>query len=127
MHSIRPSLLSIAMALLLCGLIINQAHHQLPPKTVSQQGVSFPAGEGYSTVTISYILIPGINNTWGYDILVDNRIKIHQPSIPGLPGNEGFKTRENAQKVARLVINKIKKGELPPAVTREEMKKLNVL
>lgn len=49
---------------------------------------------------------------------------IHQPAIPGIPGNEGFKTKEAAQKVADLVVNKIKKGEMPPSVTIEELKKL---
>lgn len=67
------------------------------------------------------------DNTWGYDILVDGRLKIHQPSIPCLPGNEGFKTREGAKKVARLVIGKMEKGQMPPSVTQEEMKKLEVL
>jgi hypothetical protein len=52
---------------------------------------------------------------------------IHQPSAPGLPGNEGFKTKADAEKVAKLVIDKIKKGEMPPSVTKEEMEKLKVL
>jgi len=34
---------------------------------------------------------------------------IHQTSIPGLPGNEGFKTREDVAKVAELVMSKIRK------------------
>jgi len=52
---------------------------------------------------------------------------IKKPRIPGMPGNEGFKTKKSAQKVADLVINKMKKGEMPPSVTIEEMKKLKTL
>ena len=52
---------------------------------------------------------------------------IHQPSIPGMPGNDGFKTKADAEKVAQLVIKKIKKGEMPPTVTVEEMKKMKVI
>ena len=52
---------------------------------------------------------------------------IHQPVIPGLPGNKGFKTKPDAEKVAKLVIEKIRKGQMPPTVTTEEMKKLKVI
>ena len=68
-----------------------------------------------------------MNKTWGYDIYMEKRLFIHQPGIPALPGNEGFKTKADAEKVARLVIGKIKKGEMPPSVTLEEMKKIKVL
>jgi hypothetical protein len=58
---------------------------------------------------------------------MEKRLLIHQPSIPGLRGNEGFKTKANAENVAKLVIEKLKKGEMPPTVTIDEMKKLKVL
>jgi len=59
--------------------------------------------------------------------MADGRLMIHQSSAPGLPGNEGFKTKADAEKVAKLVISKIKKGEMPPTVSIEEMKKLKVI
>ena len=52
---------------------------------------------------------------------------IHQTSAPALPSNEGFKTKDDATKVALLVIEKIKKGEMPPTISIDEMKKLNVI
>jgi hypothetical protein len=67
------------------------------------------------------------NNTWVYDIYKDEKILIHQTSIPGMPGNDGFKNKTDAEKVARLVIEKLKKGEMPPTVSIEEMKNLKVL
>jgi len=66
------------------------------------------------------------NYTWGYDIYVNNKLKIHQPNIPGKSGKEGFKTKEDAEKVARLVIEKMKRGEMPPTVTPEEISNLNI-
>jgi hypothetical protein len=44
-----------------------------------------------------------------------------------LPGNEGFKTKEAAAKVAELVISKMKKGEMPPSITIEELKAINAI
>jgi hypothetical protein len=78
-------------------------------------------------VALSYKIISAANDTWGYDIFSSNKLTIHQPTIPGRPGNEGFKTKEAAQKVAELVIEKMKKGVMPPTVTEEELKKLKAI
>lgn len=75
----------------------------------------------------SYKVIPSINNTWGYDIFTGEKKIIHQGSIPGMPGNEGFKSKSSAKKVALFVIEKLKKGEMPPSVTPEELENLKVL
>ena len=74
-----------------------------------------------------YKITQSAGNTWGYDILKDDKIFIHQPFIPGMPGQAGFRTKQDAVKVARLVVEKIKKGEIPPTVTVEELKALRVL
>jgi hypothetical protein len=86
-----------------------------------------PSAETQKNASYTYIIIPAPNKTWGYDIYMEKRLLIHQPGAPGLPGNEGFKTKTGAEKVAKLVIVKIKKGEMPPTVTIDEMKKLKVL
>jgi hypothetical protein len=101
-----------------------QAQVQVQPPEKTQQKSDFPSGDAFKNAKITYNLIPRINNTWGYDILVDGRMKIHQPSVPGFPGNEGFKTSEGAEKVAKLVIKKMKKGEMPPSIDEKEMKRL---
>jgi hypothetical protein len=81
----------------------------------------------YKNASLTFIIIPSKNKTWGYDIYIEKRLFIHQPNAPGLPGNDGFKTKIAAGKVASLVIEKIKKGEMPPTVTIEVMKKMKVL
>ncbi len=92
-----------------------------------KQEVSFPSASQFANSKITYKIIPAANKTWCYDILADGKMMIHQPSAPGLPGNEGFKTKAAAQKVADLVIQKIKKGEMPPSITKEEMQKIGAL
>lgn len=127
MNTIRLSILSILLTFLFCSPIASQAQSQAQPQAEQQQKASFPSGDAFKNSTITYKVISGINETWGYDILVDKKMKIHQPSVPGLSGNEGFKTKEGAEKVAKLVIDKMKKGEMPPTITVEEMKKLNAI
>ena len=96
-------------------------------KTGSKPAAQFPAASQFANTPLTYKIIPATNNTYCYDVLASGKILIHQPSKPGLPGNEGFKTKAAAAKVANLIISKIKKGEMPPSVTTEELKKLNVL
>jgi len=52
---------------------------------------------------------------------------VHQPHIPGLPGNEGFTTREREQKVAESVVKKIRKNEMPPTLSIEDLNNMGVL
>ena len=81
----------------------------------------------YANAEITTKIIPSANNTFGYDILMNGRPLVHQPNIPGLPGNEGFTTKERAQKVAEFVLKKIRNNEMPPTVTIEELNTLGVL
>ena len=81
----------------------------------------------YRDADINVLIIPSFNNTFGYDIYLDGTMLIHQPSRPGLPGNDGFATEEDAKKVAELVIKKIRNNELPPTVAIEELRGLGVI
>ncbi len=81
----------------------------------------------YKDADISIRIIPSVNKTYGYDILLYKRPLVHQPSIPGLPGNEGFTTEERARTVAEFVVKKIRNNEMPPTVSIDDLNKLGVL
>jgi hypothetical protein len=81
----------------------------------------------YANAEITIKIIPSTKNTFGYDILLYGRPFVHQPNIPGLPGNEGFTTKERAQTVAEFVVKKIRKNEMPPTVTIEDLNNMGVL
>lgn len=59
-------------------------------------------------------------NGWGYDILVNGKLFIHQQNIPSIGGEEGFSKKSEAEKTAALIINKIERHQLP-AVTKFEI------
>lgn len=63
---------------------------------------------------------------WGYNILVNDKIIIHQPAIPGIAGNKSFTTQQQAQDVAQIVIEKIKSGH-QPIITRDVLQQLNII
>jgi hypothetical protein len=120
MQIMKSFLLLFALTI---SLALNAQTNKAQSSGVSKSAIRVKTNEA----SYSYTIIPSENKTWGYDILMEKRLYIHQPNAPGLPGNKGFKTKAIAEKVARLVIEKIKKGEMPPTVTIEEMKRLKVL
>lgn len=81
----------------------------------------------YANAKIITKIIPSANKTFGYDILVNGKLLVHQSSIPALPGNDGFRTKEQAQKVADFVVKKIRNNEMPPTVTIKDLNSMNVL
>lgn len=78
----------------------------------------------YLNAIITTEIISSEENTFGYDVLVDGQILIHQPSIPGISGNKGFETEQQAQRVANFVATKVKNNEMPPTVTNEDLNEL---
>jgi hypothetical protein len=81
----------------------------------------------YANAEITIKTIPAANNTFGYDILLYGKPLVHQPNIPGLPGMEGFSAKERAQKVAEFVVQKIRRNEMPPTVTIEDLNRMGAL
>ena len=110
--------------LLLCAFLT----HAFLTTYASQQHVSKSKSTQTDSIKIgSYIikLIP-VADEFGYDIYHNKKLFIHQPTIPAIPGNNGFTTKDAAEKVARKVIEKMQKGESLPTVTIDEMKQLGV-
>ena len=118
--------MKLTILFIFLGLTFCYAQKVQNSKSTTNQ-VEFPKSDQFKNSKLSYKIIPAANSTWCYEILTDGKLFIHQPSIPGVQGNEGFKTKESATKVAELVISKIKRGEVPPSVTLDEIKKLNAL
>ena len=97
------------------------------PAQSDSTAAKFPAASAYANTKLTYKVIGAPKHTYCYDVFADGRLMIHQTSAPARPSNEGFKTKEDATKGALLVLHKIKKGEMPPTISTDEMKKLNVI
>lgn len=57
---------------------------------------------------------------WGYDILVNDTLQIHQDFMPVLSEKRGFSEQQQAKQAAELVITKLKAGK-SPAISRTEL------
>ena len=79
------------------------------------------------TTFMYFVIKSGDGATFGYDVYADGNLLLHQPSIPAMTGNSGFSDTTSAGKIARLAIQKIREGEMPPTITEGELLKLGVI
>jgi hypothetical protein len=63
-------------------------------------------------------------NGWGYDILVDDSVIIHQESIPSIGKAIPFPEKTQAQQAADLVLKKLIDSDDLPTLTRAEVVKI---
>lgn len=121
--------LQISLILIVALFILAGAacYAQQPLNTLpSGEQVPFPEANANASRQLTYTIIPAANDTWGYEIFAEGKLMISQKSIPALPGNNGFQEQEQAMQVAELVMQKIRKGEMPPTVTVEELNALGI-
>ncbi|MCG2613884.1 DUF4907 domain-containing protein [Terrimonas sp. NA20] len=60
-------------------------------------------------------------NGWGYDILVDDSVIIHQESIPSIGRGIPFPEKKQAQQAANLVLEKLSNSDDLPTLTKDEV------
>jgi len=128
-RSVAETVKSLAALILSCCMSMTMLLAQAPLGSAQPTNTvaTFPKASACPNSKLTYKVIDASTHTYGYDVFADGRLMIHQTSAPALPGNEGFKTKADATRVALLVIDKIKKGEMPPTISIDEMKKLNVI
>ncbi|PZR23236.1 MAG: hypothetical protein DI535_24430 [Citrobacter freundii] len=84
---------------------------------------SFTQGTVKKTARYKAVVF-SVSNGWGYDILVDDSVIIHQESIPSYGNGLAFPEKEQAQQAANLVLKKLKQDEGLPTLSRFELKEI---
>ena len=80
----------------------------------------------YNDTDTTYRIVSASGNTYGYEILIKDRVFIRQLTIPGKSGMLGFKKKNDAEKVAQLVLSKLSKGLMPPTIDDKELRELKI-
>ena len=94
--------------------------------TTATPATAFPAADTHKDTKLTSRIIDAPNGTFGYEVLSDDKLFVRQTNLPGRPGNEGCRTREQAEKLSALVIGKIQRGEMPPTMSSDELKGLGL-
>ena len=92
----KHNLIVVFIAIVVSAAIWLNAFHRKTKNNISVKALTFQ-----------------VVNGWGYNILVNDSVFIHQANIPVINGTQGFAKKEQAEKTAQLIINKIKRGETP--------------
>lgn len=130
----------VACILISCGG--EEVQHTMPPvvappsegqevkvnsnKQEPMPAVEFPASSAHANAELTYRIIDAPNGTFGYDILSNGRLFVHQTNLPGMPGIEGCRSQADAEKLAAFVIAKIRQGQMPPSITPAELDSLQI-
>ncbi len=121
--------LAITFASALCMCCCNVKHH-------SNSGTTLPAQQQMDSLALAVRVLVFSNDTmpgheqsggYGYDIFIGDDRYIRQHSIPAVPGNIVFSSKEKAFKTAGMVARKILQHTLPPSVTLAELDSIGVL
>jgi hypothetical protein len=123
-QSVAETVKWFAALILFCCLGVPTLFTQaLPAPAQSDSSTAkFPKASAYANTKLTYKIIDAPKHTYCYDIFADGKLIIHQTSVPALPGSEGFKTKEDATKVAVLVIEKMEQGEMPVRISRDDLR-----
>src|SRR6516162_1942723 len=67
-----------------------------------------------------------VDSGWGYDILKDSKVYIHQVYVPAIPGRHPFKTEADALKVGHEVLARLSTSTLP-TISARDLKDLGIV
>jgi hypothetical protein len=76
----------------------------------------------YVELELQAIQTPG---GWGYDIMADKKLYIHQDIIPVWPGRHSFRTKEQALSIGQKVMDRINRRQLPD-VTLQDLEEAGI-
>lgn len=114
MKTTKLYILVTAIFIVLAALVVLQAYTKHNSSTVNQ-------GPEYSINLFSVDSGKG----WGYDILENDKVIIHQDIIPAVTDSRPFLSMLEAKKVGTLVIEKLEKKQ-KPYISIAELKKLGI-
>ncbi|MFL5762767.1 MAG: DUF4907 domain-containing protein [Bacteroidia bacterium] len=135
-----PTLRSFALLLFLGSFWVSCSNNRPKDRPVVQQTPESPAnvaempapppvdiGKMKARIYEVKDSVSGKSLGWGYDIIFEGGGKVHQPTIPGLPGFQYFKTEGKAKKTADFALAKIRHYGGLTGITTEELDSLDVI
>jgi hypothetical protein len=119
----RTSVFSVFVVVIACFGQVSVSFGQAPTSSAPSAAKS----EDIANAKLTWQITRSLEGGYGYDVYADGKLLIHQPRIPGQPGIKGFRTKADSEKVVRLVVKKLRNKEIPPTVSQEELRDLEVI
>lgn len=116
----------ILQGLWLAAVCSGMAHKAMATHYTAYAIQVFISCDSLPAARVGYTLTGNATQGYGYDVMVNGSLLVHQRTVPCVKGNKGFSSKKDAAKVAALVAEKVKKGIMPPQVTIKEMRSLGI-
>ncbi|MFM2017878.1 MAG: hypothetical protein RL007_1534 [Bacteroidota bacterium] len=122
MRSLLPTILIGAASL----IITSCEEAEKVPVTSTEPVVATSQPMNYSVA--SFVVTDSVGKFlgYGYDIYNGTKKMIHQSTIPGEPGVNGFVSAEEAERVGKLVVHKLENNSGFPTINRSELDSLKI-
>ena len=111
---------------LFLGFVLLQAACFSPESKKEERNSLLLSNLDSSIYTKRILVSDSIQQNFGYEIFKSGHLYIRQASIPAITGNIFFADSIQANKVADLVLYKLKMGILPPSVSIQELDSLKI-
>lgn len=93
--------------------------------TVLSLLVLYKVCEYYSSADSNRVKTYAVAGGWGYQIIINNKVLIDQPFIPGLPGKLAFPDKKSAAKTGKIVLQRLLHHQ-SPSITKEDLKEMGI-
>src|SRR5436305_4196449 len=110
----KKNICAVALSLLLTSLLFGKENKLPVAKKICV----------ITDTTFAVFSAPG--SGYGFNILIDEKILIHQPFIPAAQGNKSFTSKSDAAKAAMLMLFKLKQHQMPPTISITELDSLHI-
>lgn len=94
--------------------------------SISADSIIHTAAEPHQQIKVAVFRNESKTNGYGYDIVVNGKIMIHQSNIPAVSGNRGFLSESDATNAGELVKHKLLNNEMPPTISIDDLKALGI-
>lgn len=118
----------ILFPLFWCFLVVSCGPSALPPEAFAPKASPAPtvAPTNYRYEVFQVVDSVGVAHGVGYDIFDGDKAIIHQTTIPGEQGIDGFVNDEEAERVADMVVKKLEAGGGFPTISHDELVALGI-
>jgi hypothetical protein len=75
---------------------------------------------------INFRSFQNADSSWGFTIFINTKPYMHHKKIPFNKANSGFRSKKDADKVARLFTKMIQNGDLNPTLNKDALDSLEI-
>jgi hypothetical protein len=123
-------LLSLVAVLIILGFIFLVPHYRNvnghPKKFITETRFNRITADEDNSSYIKFRTFQNSDSSWGFTIFMNSRPYIHNKNVPVSGSNSGFRSKNDAEKVADLLSKMLRQGNLNPKINKNTLDSLGI-